>query len=269
MTVPTTTLVITTYNNKEFLKLSLETVFEQTYLPDEIIIADDGSREDTAEMIRGMTPQSPVPLIHVWQPDQGFRAARSRNNAVAIASGEYLIFLDGDCYLNKYFIEDHLLFAQKNQFVVGTRVNIGTKRREHIFRTGNHNISFFSWGITKKLHAIRSHFLSRFRQKGGMASANFAAWRSDMERVNGFNEFFEGLGWEDGELATRLVNAGVTLRKMVHLGMVYHFSHPQSAQFNAEGLKSVHYSQSIDKEKICCFKGLNRAREEGVQILNK
>ena len=105
---PKTSLIIATYNQPEFLRLAILSAWEQTHLPDEIIIADDGSREETAELIRGMKKESSVPIIHTWQPDDGFRVALARNNAVAVSTGEYLIFLDGDCYMNKYFIEDHL-----------------------------------------------------------------------------------------------------------------------------------------------------------------
>ena len=96
---PKTSLIIATYNQPEFLRLAILSAWEQTHLPDEIIIADDGSREETAELVREMKKVSSVPIIHTWQPDNGFRVMLARNNAVAVSTGEYLIFLDGDCYL--------------------------------------------------------------------------------------------------------------------------------------------------------------------------
>ncbi|MDF5068606.1 glycosyltransferase, partial [Vibrio parahaemolyticus] len=61
-----TTLIITTYNWKEALKAVLESVKRQTVLPDEVIVADDGSREDTKATVDQMREGFPVPLIHSW-----------------------------------------------------------------------------------------------------------------------------------------------------------------------------------------------------------
>src|SRR5215469_5448267 len=143
---PKTSLIIATFNQPAFLRLAILSALEQTRLPDEIVIADDGSREETAELVREMKKESSVPIIHTWLPDDGFRVMLARNNAVAVSTGEYLMFLDGDCYLNKYFIEDHLSYAEKGYFVCGRRVNIKAKRKEYILRTGNRKITFFSWG---------------------------------------------------------------------------------------------------------------------------
>jgi glycosyltransferase involved in cell wall biosynthesis len=274
---PKTSLIITTYNQPEFLRLAILSALEQTRLPDEIVIADDGSRDETAELVRAMKKESSVPIIHTWQPDDGFRLAMSRNNAAAVSTGEYLIFLDGDCFLNKYFIEDHLSYAEKGYFVCGRRVNILQKRKEYILRTGNRRITFFSWGTHKKFHAIRSHWLAKLHleggmlyKKGGMAGANFAVWRSDYEQVNGCNECFVGHGGEDTELACRLDDIGIRMKKMVHLGIAYHFAHPTNKDYSEEARKAKHaqYQEARSKDKGRCRIGLNRAVEEGVTVLD-
>ena len=275
---PKTSLIISTYNQPEFLRLAILSALEQTCLPDEIVIGDDGSREETAELVREMKTKSGVPIIHTWLPDDGFRVMLARNNAVAVSTGEYLIFLDGDCYLNKYFIEDHLSYAEKGYFVCGRRVNIRKKRKEYIFRTGDRRITFFSWGTGKKFHAIRSRWLAQLHKKGGMlykeggmASANFAVWREDYEKVNGFNERFVNHCGEDYELACRLDDIGIRLKKMVHLGIAYHFDHPltNSIRWGDETggvYKLVEQARTEDKGR--CRIGLNRALEEGVTILH-
>ena len=271
-------LIIATYNQPEFLRLAILSAWEQTHLPDEIIIADDGSREETAELVRKMKKETSVPIIHTWQPDDGFRVMLARNNAVAVSTGEYLIFLDGDCYLNKYFIEDHLSFAEKGYYVCGRRVNIKTKRKEYILRTGDRRITFFSWGTSKKFHAIRSHRLAKLHLEGGalhtkegMASANLAVWRSDFERVNGFNERFINHCGEDHELACRLEYVGIRLRKMVHLGIAYHFDHLRTNNIRWEdetGAVQKLIMQVREDEKDRCRVGLNRAMEERVTVLH-
>ena len=266
--MPTVSLIIATYNQPEVLRIVLASAFEQTRFPDEIVIADDGSREDTAEMIREMAKSAPVPVRHVWQPDVGFRLARSRNNAIAAASGEYLIFLDGDCFINEYFVADHLSRAEAGGYVVGTRVNIIPERKEYILRTGDRRISLWSWGTRKRLHAVRSRFLSWFRRRGGIAGANFSTWKTDVERINGFNEIYEGHGYEDVDFFERLERSGIKRKKMVHWGIAYHFAHPELPPGDWERIWSV-YDTTVDEDKIRCNVGLNRAVEEGVTILNR
>ena len=112
-------LIITTYNWKEALEVSLGSAFKQTILPCEIIVADDGSRSDTGEMVKRVAALSPVPVIHSWQEDKGFRLARSRNRAIAKARGEYIVLVDGDIILENHFIEDHLGFARPGFFIQG------------------------------------------------------------------------------------------------------------------------------------------------------
>jgi glycosyltransferase involved in cell wall biosynthesis len=90
-------LVITTYNNPVGLKKATESAFHQTRPPDEVLIADDGSDEKTADAVKNILGYAPLPLIHVRQADRGFRAARIRNKAISVSSGDYIILLDGDC----------------------------------------------------------------------------------------------------------------------------------------------------------------------------
>jgi glycosyltransferase involved in cell wall biosynthesis len=279
---PKISLIISTYNQPEFLRFAILSAWEQTRLPDEIVIADDGSREETAELVRAMKKESgkktsAVPIVHTWLPDDGFRVMLARNNAVAASTGDYLIFLDGDCYLNKYFFEDHLSYAEKGYYVCGRRVNLRERRKEYILRTGDRRITFFSWGTGKKFHAIRSHSLAKLHleggmlyQKGGMASANLAMWRSDYERVNGFNERLAGYSGCDYELACRLDDAEIPMKKMVHLGIAYHFDHPTTKRVRWESKDQEFHklmTQIRSEEKERCRIGLNRALEEGVTIL--
>ncbi|MDR3182536.1 MAG: glycosyltransferase [Planctomycetaceae bacterium] len=268
-----TSLIILTYNQPEFLNIVLQSVIEQTRLPEEIIIADDGSDETTAEVVRSFMTKTSVPILHTYHPHNGFRVMLARNNAAAVSSGDYLIFIDGDCFLHPCFIADHQSFAETNHYAAGRRVNIRQKRREYILRTGNRSISLFSWGTGKKLHSIRSRFLSYLRQKsqsGGMASANFGVWKSDFEKVNGFNERLAGYSGCDYEIAQRLENSGVKRKLLVHWGIAYHFDHPLTKRVRwSENAQHNLIRQVLSEEKERCCTGLNRAAAEGVQIINR
>ncbi|MBU0946765.1 MAG: glycosyltransferase, partial [Proteobacteria bacterium] len=102
-----TSLIITTYNWKEALELSVRSVFKQTHLPSEIIIADDGSKSDTRQLIESLQKISPVNIVHSWQQNKGFRLSRSRNKALSIAQGNYIILIVGDILIEENFIADH------------------------------------------------------------------------------------------------------------------------------------------------------------------
>lgn len=100
-------LIITTYNNPAFLELILKSILSQRLMPLEVIIADDGSTYETRVLIDSYRKFFLVPLIHSWIPDEGFRVAKSRNKAIARAKGNYIVVIDGDIVVNKYFISDH------------------------------------------------------------------------------------------------------------------------------------------------------------------
>ena len=127
-------LIISTYNWKEALNAVLESVKLQTYLPDEIVVSDDGSTQDSGELVKNHQKDFPCILKHVWQEDNGFRVAASRNNGINELSGdvEYIVIIDGDMILHPKFIEDHIHFAENNCFTQGSRVLISEEKTTQI-----------------------------------------------------------------------------------------------------------------------------------------
>jgi len=112
---PLFSVVVPAYNVEEYLRQCVNSVLGQSLLDFELILVDDGSTDRTGEICDQYTKKSPQPSIIsqnsekvnretasplikvIHQPNQGLSAAR--NAGVAAASGEYLIFLDGDDYL--------------------------------------------------------------------------------------------------------------------------------------------------------------------------
>ena len=123
-----TSLIITTYNWPEALFLVLKSIKHQSIPPDEIIVADDGSNDHTKNIIRKFSKNFKLEIIHSWQKDKGFRAAMSRNKAIAKARGEYIIMIDGDMILHPDFIKDHTSFAKSNSFVQGMRAKLSEEK---------------------------------------------------------------------------------------------------------------------------------------------
>jgi glycosyltransferase involved in cell wall biosynthesis len=254
-------LLVTTYNWKEALARCLESAFSQIRLPEEIVVADDGSRADTAELVKKYAEKSPVPLLHVWQPDEGFRAAASRNRGIAASTGDYLIFVDGDVLLDRHFCEDHERFAEKGRWIQGSRVIIGPARSKEILENGFCRLGPLSRGIHNRKNAIRSRFLAKLIRGArdplkGVRSCNMAFWREDAYRVNGFNEAFVGWGREDSEFAVRLANAGVERKNLKHQALVFHLYHPENSRESLPR-NDLLLQAAVQSKLIRCEKGLS------------
>jgi len=143
-------LIITTYNRVNALSLVLRSVEYQTVLPKEVIIADDGSGSDTKEAISVFQKTSNLNIIHSWQKDKGFRAAKSRNKAIAKSKDDYIILIDGDMVLHPKFIEDHISHAEPGYFVQGTRVLLTQSATQDALVKMKTNFSFSSSGIQNR-----------------------------------------------------------------------------------------------------------------------
>lgn len=98
--LPKISLIATTYNRPDALRLCIESIGRQTLVPFEVIIADDGSTDDTRTLIERMRKDFPCPIVHAWQEDLGFRAAEVRNNALRLCKGDYVVFIDGDIIIH-------------------------------------------------------------------------------------------------------------------------------------------------------------------------
>lgn len=259
-----TSLIISTYNWAEALNLSLLSVSRLSVLPDEVIIADDGSRRDTYELIRRYQQTFKVPLIHVWHKDEGFQLAKIRNKAIAKARHPYIIQVDGDLILHKHFIKDHLEIARKGAFVTGSRVLMNDELSSLMMSDKRTTASIFTPGISNHLNSLRIKFLrnllaDRYHQKDidSIRGCNMAFWKEDVIKVNGYNEEFEGWGGEDQELAVRMLNAGIKKRVLKLGGVVHHIAHTKYCR--AKHLENDHRMLKTLREEITyCSQGISQ-----------
>lgn len=259
------TLLVSTYNRPDALSVCLDSVKYQTLLPDEIVIGDDGSREDTKETIEKIKKNFPIPIIHVWQEDEGFQLAKIRNKSVANSTGDYIIEIDGDVMLSPQFIEDHMRFAQKGLYIKGGRVNLGRKLTEDICQSGiSRRIHFWTRGIeSKPENAFRSKMLSaylapRYRKNSAKAlGCNMSFWKEDFIAVNGYDEKFVGWGSEDGDFVTRLHKYGLGKKNLKFAGIVYHLWHEDKHMYNLENNKKYQKEQK-EKGVIRCETGIDQ-----------
>ena len=225
-------LVVSTYNNPGYLKKVLKGITLQTQPPYEALIADDGSGPDTAEAVgHWLNKPLPFPVFHLWQEDNGFRAAKIRNEAIRRSSGDYIITLDGDCVPERHFIRDHASLAQKGFFFQGKRLLIGKRASgffDPVLASNGYLLSLLLKGELKNSHhLLRLPFLPGFRDASlkGTRSCNMGFFREDLIAVNGFNEDFVGWGREDSELAARLYKYGLNRKSHPFRALCFHLWH--------------------------------------------
>lgn len=235
-----TSLVIPVYNWPQALARVLDSVAGQRQLPDEVIVTDDGSTEQTAVLVADRARRFPVPLRHLWQEDRGFRAGRARNRGIAAARGDYILLIDGDMLLHPAFVADHRAFAERGYFLQGGRIK-ATEAETGCLLQGKPPV-FAPWSAAdfgafdgvRRHYAWRAPLLARWkarsRRGGRVMSCNMSFWRDDLLKVNGFDERMEGYGAEDRELAARLGNAGVRRRQLKWAALAVHLEHRSRAQ---------------------------------------
>jgi len=234
-------VIISAYNWPEALGLCLESVLAQSDRNFEIIIADDGSSPDNLQITRAYCSKKNVRISCVHHEDKGFRAGTIRNKAVAQSKGDYLIFIDGDCLVRPGFIARHRQLAESGCFVPGNRVLLSRAYTREVLeqriflhqRSWHH---FFALRWHKKINRISALFnlpLGFLRhlqpQKWQKAmTCNLAIWKCDFIKVNGFDELFEGWGYEDSDLVIRLIHAGIKRKEGRFAVPVLHLWHPQN-----------------------------------------
>jgi len=261
---PSCSIIVSTYNTPEYLIRTLQSIAKQYVLPDEIVIADDGSDERTQQVIEQFRINTPVPVVHVWHPDEGFRLSAIRNKAIAAASSEYIIIIDGDILLNKYFVYDHLRFAKYGCFTAGKRTILTEKATTAYLQSNNLPLpSFWSSAIRSRSHTPRCRLLSQLfsclpqssRAYLYVIGCNMAFWKKDLISINGYNEAFKGWGKEDNDIAARLCNLGIKLRFLQFQAILFHLYHPENTR-NKVSMNIELLQESVDKKITCIQQGI-------------
>lgn len=231
-------VVLSTYNSPQWLEKVLWGYFCQSTRDFEIIIADDGSGPATAELIERLRADSPVPIQHVWQRDDGFRKCRILNKAALHARSDYLIFSDGDCIPRTDFVATHLARRAPGHYLSGSYYKLPMDTSHAITRDD------IEQGHCFNKHWLYAHGLPRLRKtlkisagphlapllnrltpaRCNLKGSNASVWLSDLLRVNGFDERMPW-GGEDREFGVRLINAGVRPRHVRYDAICIHLDH--------------------------------------------
>jgi glycosyltransferase involved in cell wall biosynthesis len=248
---PSVSVVITTYNWPQALRVCLESFRHQTSRDFEILVADDGSGPATRETVTAIANDFPVPVTHVWHPDQGFRLAAIRNRAMAQAAGDYIVLMDGDCFVLCDFVARHIALREPGMFVSGRRTWLGKRVTA---RTLAHGAPpsvrwpyWFAWSlmgqVTGPFELIGMPAGMSFRYKFQLRyqraqTCNLGYWRADGEAVGGYDERYVDHGLEDSDFVVRMIRHGIRRKEGAHGSIVLHLNHPRRqrdpAALNAE-----------------------------------
>lgn len=234
-------LVISTYNWPEALELCLMSALNQTRMPDEIVIADDGSRDDTRQLVASYKNRFKVPVLHIWHEDLGFRLAMIRNRALRAVTGDYVIQVDGDVILDSHFVADHIDVAERGCFIRGTRCCITEEVSKQLLQEKRASLKIYSKGLKSRFNATRLPlaFSRKKREATKVKGCNMAFWKEDLVKVNGYNNQLQGWGHEDEELCCRLINLGLQKKIVKMHAVVYHLHHKLSSRDSEDEHKEV------------------------------
>jgi glycosyltransferase involved in cell wall biosynthesis len=271
------TAIVPTYNRPQALKLCLLSLADQSLLPDEVLIADDGSGPVTRSMVQELQKalNQVFPIKHIWHEDKGFRKPKILNETVRQSSGDYLVFIDGDCMAHRHFIRSHAQNSSPDAILSGKRVEIGKELTEELLSKGSVVNSFclrLVWdavkGRSRKVEEaimltspVLRQLLHRDRiTDDGVWGCNFSLYKNLFIAINGCDEDFLDGSIEDNDLGIRVLNQGKQVRSVRGLAIIFHLWHQSSWSF--ENDKYQHnlavLKQRIANREPVCRNGLVR-----------
>jgi glycosyltransferase involved in cell wall biosynthesis len=254
-------LIISTFDQPVSLAKVLAGVSLQRRAPDEVFIADDGSGQDTRAVIERWRSQGGLPIHHVWHPHDGFRKVILLNRAVAAATGDYLVFTDGDCVPHPMFLADHERLAERGFWVQGRRCYV---REPFVSEFEPGKTPVLRWMLSRRIIGANKGWrlpfplVFRNQKQRGIIGCNMAFWRDDVVAVNGFDETCLGRGiGPDSDLGTRIYNLGRQRKFVYGRAVVFHLDHPVMPRENLPE-KKARLEQTIRSRKVRCERGLDQ-----------
>jgi len=258
-----TSVILSTYNSVEWLEKVLWGFSTQTTTDFEIVIADDGSREATRELIDRLRKDFSIPIIHVWQEDNGFQKSQILNKAIIASTSDYLIFTDGDCIPRADFVEVHTKNREQGYFLSGgyyklpmdiskaiTKDDIIAQNcfhlpwlKSHGLKSSWKNIKFLASGLSSKILNLITPTNSSWN------GHNSSGWKNDLIAVNGFNQEMQ-YGGQDRELGERLFNKGLKSKQIRYSAICVHLDHKRGYVNKETWKKNYAIRENTRKNKV-------------------
>jgi len=262
-------IIITTYNWPKALKVVLSSILAQTETRFEIIIADDGSSQETNDLIKTVLSPYARRWIHIKHNDNGIRQARVKNLAVKHVQSNYLIFLDHDVAVHPDFVKDHLSMAIRGCFLQGKRVFLPEALTNTILEKGYlPQINPWQKGLENRKNAFRLPRLGKLFSRPhtfqkSLRGCNLSMFYDDFIAVDGYDEVFDqAWGREDSDICYRLYHSGICVKNLWFSGIQYHMHHNVLKKRDRDILDNE-LDKIIAEKRNKAIKGFSKLSEEG------
>lgn len=265
-------IILTTYNSETWLEKVLWGYTMQSYIDFELIIADDGSTNETKNLIEKFQTKFKNPIIHVWQEDEGFQKTKILNKAIIKATCEYLLFSDGDCIPRNDFVATHLKNQKKGNFLSGGYFKLNDFVSNSISEIDIKNQSCFQtkwllenglkWNF-KLIKLTKNKFFAYFMNwitptKKTFNGHNTSCYKEDLIAVNGFNEDMK-YGGLDREIGERLYHNNIRSKQIRYSAICLHLNHDRNYATKDNWLKNNNIRQFNKKNKVIAIQnGLSK-----------
>ena len=264
-------VIVPTYNRPRALKLCLLSLASQSIMPYEVLIADDGSTTETRDTVLDMRQKlkHAFPINHIWHEDIGFRKPKILNETVRQSTGDYLVFIDGDCMAHRHFIRSHVERSGPEAILSGKRVEIGKELTERLLARGtvlnSLNLKLIWDAFMKRSRKVdeaimlRNQYLRRITHRDriaddGVWGCNFSLYKDLFIAINGCDEDFLDGSIEDNDLGIRVLNQGKQIRSVRGLAIIFHLWHKSTWSFENEKYQhnlAILKRRIENKEPIC------------------
>jgi len=257
-----TSIIISTYNSPRWLEKVLIGYNNQSYQFFEIVIADDGSGQETLDLIESIQSKLFYPIVHVWHEDNGFQKSQILNKAIQKCSTPYIIMSDGDCIPRQDFVACHVKHREEGFFLSGgyfmlpmsiskliSNEDIDTGRCFDLKWLKLHGLkpTFKSFKLTAK--GFVSWFLNTITPTNASWNGhNASGWKKDILSVNGFDERMQ-YGGQDRELGERLFNYGIKSKQLRYSAVCVHLDHPRGYKTKESIEKNLQIRSKVKSEK--------------------
>ena len=277
MKSPQISIILSTYNQPSWLEKALQGYEFQTFKDFEILIADDGSKDETRLLIENYKNKSKLKITHIWHEDNGFQKTIILNKSIISSKSDYLLFSDGDCIPRSDFIEKHISQREEKYFLSGGYFKLPLNISEIISLDDikNQNCFDINWlkknGLNSSIKNYKltargctEKLLNRLTPtKATWNGHNSSGWKKDILNVNGFDERMQ-YGGEDRELGERMLNLGIRSKQLRYSAVCVHLDHARGyvkqemieknniIRKKVKQTKSVYTLHGIKKNSINC-----------------
>jgi glycosyltransferase involved in cell wall biosynthesis len=276
MSQPEIALLMSTYQKPFHLRRALESIALQQGVDGqmELVITDDGSTDETPDIVAEFARRVPFRVEFTTHEHTVFRLSRCRNEGAKASTAPYLLFLDGDCILPRDHVQKHLEHRRPNTVMAGDCCRLEEEPTSRVTLEVIRSGQFTAWGPDNELkrlkkidRASRFYRLIRHPTKPKLIGNNVGIWRQDYERVNGYDENFQGWGCEDDDLRHRLRKAGVGVASILRWTHTYHLWHPNEASMPAHWKQGQNVDYLLRKGRLTrCRNGLEKRSLDDLAI---